>query len=517
MKKYLLLAVVTAVLTMSAVFIFNNREKFFKPAKDIFETPEAKVEKKLVRKPAVAGTFYPGGKEELSSQIDKFLATIPSTPASTSPSEARRGGPKILLVPHAGYEYSGQVAAYAFSEIKDRDYATVVLIGNSHHYGFDGAAVYDQGFWETPLGQIPVDETLAQKLLKESPQIFAGRQYHDQEHSLEVEIPFLQKTLKDFQILPIILGDSTTETARILAGALAKHTNPYTLFVISSDLSHYPSYEDAQKSDEQIIESIIGNDLEKFSELSETLPQSGIPNLQTAACGAGAIKTALILSKNLGISEIQLLKSANSGDITEDKSKVVGYAAIVFYTDRSGAELNDEEKKELLKISRQTLETYITTGQMPAIDVENKFLENPLGAFVTLRKNGALRGCIGSFEPEKPLWQVVQEMTIAAATQDRRFPPVNASEVDQIEIEISVLSPRRRIFDPEKIVMGKHGVSLIKDSRQGVFLPQVATENNWDLQTLLGQLCTQKMGLLANCWQDPQTQISIFTAEVFAE
>jgi len=128
-----------------------------------------------------------------------------------------------------------------------------------------------------------------------------------------------------------------------------------------------------------------------------------------------------------------------------------------------------------------------------------------------------LRGCIGSFEPEKPLWQVVQEMTIAAATQDRRFPPVNASEVDQVEIEISVLSPRRRIFDPEKIVIGKHGVSLIKDNRQGVFLPQVATENNWDLETFLGQLCTQKMGLSADCWKDPKTQVLVFTAEVFAE
>ena len=281
--------------------------------------------------------------------------------------------------------------------------------------------------------------------------------------------------------------------------------------------SHYPNYEDAQKSDEQIIDSIVTNDLEKFSRLVEELPQSGIPNLQTAACAAGAIKTALILSENLGISEIKLLQSTNSGDVTGDKSRVVGYAAIAFYGDRSGAELNEEEKKELLKISRQTLETYITTGQTPAIDVENKFLENPLGAFVTLRKSGALRGCIGSFESEKPLWQVVQEMTIAAATQDRRFPPVNASELDQIEIEISVLSPRRKIADPQKIVLGRDGVSLIRADRQGVFLPQVATENNWDLKTFLGQLCTQKMGLSANCWQDPQTQIFVFTAEVFAE
>ena len=509
-RAILLLAVVTALLTMGIIFVFENREKFFQPSRDILTEPEN------VRSPAVAGTFYPGNQKELSAQIDQLLAN--TTKTFTRLNASAFGGPKILLVPHAGYEYSGAVAAHAFAEIKDRDYATVVLIGNSHHYGFAGAAVYDQGVWETPLGQVPIDETLAQKLLKESPQIFAGRQYHDQEHSLEVEIPFLQRTLKDFQILPIILSDATTETATALANALAKHLDPYTLVVVSSDLSHYPSYEDAKKSDQQIIESMVGNDLEKFSELSETLPQSGIPNLQTAACGAGAIKTALILSEKLGITNIQLLNSANSGDLPEaDKSRVVGYAAIVFYTDRSGAELTDDEKKELLEISRETLDTFLTTGQTPAIDVENKFLENPLGAFVTLRKNGALRGCIGSFEPEKPLWEVVQEMTIAAATQDRRFPPVQSNELEDIKIEISVLSPRREIADPQKIVMGKHGVTLVRGDRQGVFLPQVATENNWDLQTLLGQLCTQKMGLSANCWQDPQTQISVFTAEVFAE
>lgn len=515
MKKYFLLAGVTAFLTMGIIFVFENREKFFKSSADIFKMKEVKTEDaepESVRKPAAAGTFYPGNREELSAQIDQLLANVPARQNASA-----FGGPKILIVPHAGYPYSGQVAASAFIAIKDREYSTVILIGNSHHYQFDGAAVYDKGFFETPLGQVPINEVLAQKLINESPLIFAGPQYHNQEHSLEVEIPFLQKVLKDFEILPIILGDQTTETATALAEGLAKHNDPYTLIVISSDLSHYPKFEDAKKSDQQIIDAILANDLEKFSKLAEELPQSGIPNLETAACAAGAVKTGLILSKIWGLTDIQLLDSANSGDVVEDKSRVVGYAAIVFYTDRLGDELTEEEKKELLEISHDTLYTSITTSQTPTVEVEHQFLDTPLGAFVTLNKNGGLRGCIGTFEPEKPLWQVVQEMTIAAATKDQRFTPVGSEELDQIEIEISVLSPRRKIFDLQNIEVGKHGVSMSKGSRQGVFLPQVATENNWDIGKFMSELCTQKMGLSPTCWQDPTTQIYTFTAQVFAE
>ncbi len=509
-KKYLLLIAATAALAIGGIFVYENLQKEPLSPAEVLPATETKVETKNVRKPAAAGTFYPGNREELSAQIDGFLVTIPS-PLTPKP-------PKIIVVPHAGYQFSGQVAAYAFSEIKDREYSTIVIIGNSHHYHFDGAAVYTEGFFETPLGQIPIDEILAQKLTSESPLIFAGPQYHDKEHSLEVEIPLLQKTLKDFQIVPVILGDQTTETAQILASALAKHTNPYTLIVISSDLSHYPNYEDATQADRQIINSILENDLEKFSQLVEQLPQSGIPNLQTAACGAGAIKTGLILSENLGLSDIQLLNYANSGDLPAgDKNRVVGYAAIAFYGERFGTELNEEEKQELLKISRQTLKTFIATNQTPGVEIEHEFLNTPLGAFVTLHKNGALHGCIGRFEPEEPLWQVVQQMTIAAATKDRRFTPVKPNELEAIEIEISVLSPRRRIFDPYNIEVGKHGVSLSRSNRHGVFLPHVATENNWDLNKFMSELCTQKIGLSSSCWQDPTTQIFVFTAQIFAE
>lgn len=509
-KKYLLLATITAALTIGGVFVYENWERVPTSPEDLPAIAGTKTEERAVRKPAAAGTFYPGGEEGLSAEIDKLLTAV-KVPKDPKP-------PKILVVPHAGYQYSGQVAAQAFAEIKNREYSTVIIISNSHHYHFDGAAVYTEGFFETPLGQVPIDETLAQKLIGENNLIFAGPQYHEEEHSLEVEIPFLQKTLKDFQITPIILGDQTTETASALAEALAKHIDPYTLVVISTDLSHYPSYEDAQKADQQVIDSIATNDLEKFSELIETLPQSGIPNLQTAACGAGAIKTALLLSESLGLSDIQLLKYANSGSLPiGDKTRVVGYAAIAFYGERFGADLTDEEKEELLEISRYTLNTFTTTNQNPTAEIEHKFLKTPLGAFVTLHKNGALRGCTGSFEPEKPLWQVVQEMTIAAATKDSRFTPVTPDELEDIEIEVSVLSPRRRIFDPQNIKIGKHGVSLTKNGRHGVFLPQVATENNWGLEKFLGELCSQKTGLSPTCWQDSTTQISVFTAQIFAE
>ena len=515
-KKYFLLIATTAALVVGGIFVYESWEQVPTSPEELSSVAGTKTEEKIVKKPAAAGTFYPENKEELAAQVDELLANVPEN--FTRLNATAFGGPKILIVPHAGYRFSGAAAAQGFAEIKDREYSTVVLIGNSHHYQFDGAAVYTEGLFETPLGQVPIDETLAKKLINESTLIFSRPQHHDKEHSLEVEVPFLQKTLKDFQIIPIMLGDQTTETAKALAAALAKRLDPYTLIVISTDLSHYPNYEDAKKSDQQIIDSILENDLEKFSTLVETLPQSGIPNLQTAACGAGAVKTGLILSESLGISEIELLQYANSGDLPEaDKSRVVGYAAITFYGERFGAELRDEEKKELLEISRHTLDTFLETEQTPKMEVENKFLEIPLGAFVTLRKNGALRGCIGSFEPEESLWQVVQEMTVAAATKDRRFTPVESEELDQIEIEISVLSPRRRISDPQNIEVGKHGVSMTKGGRHGVFLPQVATENNWSLEKFLGELCTQKIRLSPTCWQDPTTQISVFTAQIFAE
>ena len=244
----------------------------------------------------------------------------------------------------------------------------------------------------------------------------------------------------------------------------------------------------------------------------------GILNLSTCACGEAAISTGMKLARKLGVDDIRLLKYANSGDAGEDKSNVVGYGLIGFFTDRIGHELMEEEQDELLAISRNTLEGYIKDKITPTIIVKHEYLNTKLGAFVTLKKDGELRGCIGNFEPTNSLAEVVQQVTIQAATKDVRFSPVQEDELDDITIEISVLSPRFQIEDPEEeIEIGKHGVYIQKGNRAGVFLPQVATENDWNLDKFMGELCSQKAGLSWDCWKEDDLEIYVFSAQVFEE
>jgi len=482
--------------------------------------PEKVKEQLFVRQPAVAGSFYPAEKEALSDQIEDFL----SQPSELEKPEKPLA---ILIVPHAGYEYSGQVAALGFKQLVDSGITRVIVLGATHQFPFSGAAVFDKGFWETPLGKVEIDADLAAKIIEINKQIFANQDYHQEEHSLEVQLPFLQRTLKDFKVVPILMGGQNKQLIEDLASVLAENLDAQTVLVISSDLSHYPSYEDANKVDKKTIEAILSGKIENLDQLISQSMAQQIPNLATCACGEEVIKVGMRVAEKLGIKDIRLIKYANSGDVVEDKSRVVGYASVGFYLpDRKhgntealneAGTLNREQQEELLKIARQTLENYLKTGGIPEFEVADERLNQYLGAFVTLRKDSQLRGCIGLFEPKIPLGQVVQQMVIEAATKDFRFPPVTANELKDIKIEISVMSPWQKIADWREIELGKHGVVVEKGGRSGVFLPQVATENNWDLETFMGQLCSQKAGLPADCWKNPSIDLYIFTAEVFEE
>jgi len=493
MKKVLIFVIVI-LLVIGAALIFD---------KGIFMKKQDK-EKGLVREPAVAGAFYPAGKVELSSILDEYLskAEIPAVGKYI----------RALIVPHAGYVYSGWVAAFGYKILIGQDIKTVVLIGNSHQEYFDGVSVYPEGYFKTPLGNVEIDKEFAKKLMDANDKIYFRESAHEKEHSLEVQLPFLQKTLKDFKIVPIILGNQPG-AADILINALKGLIDENTLIIASSDLSHYPSYKDAQYSDGKVIQAILTGKRENLRKTISDLEQENIPNLQTCACGHDAIEVVMALMEG---KKAQLLKSANSGDVEiGDKSQVVGYAAIVFSIDKAEGELDLAEQKKLLEIARQAVETYIKTGKTP--DTKNNLpdLEKHLGAFVTLKKHGELRGCIGRFQPDIPLYQVVIQMAIAAATEDTRFSPVSESELKDLEYEISVLSPLTKVDSWKDVEIGKHGVEIIKGSYRGVFLPQVATENNWDRETFLSILCTQKAGLPADCYKDPETEIYVFTAQVF--
>jgi len=466
-----------------------------------------------VRPPAVAGSFYPSDPTELTRVIDGFLAKASPPPVDNL---------VALVAPHAGYPYSGPVAAYSYALLKGRKYDRVVIIAPSHYEAFDYSSVYDGAAYSTPFGQVPVDQAFAARLAKMSPSIRLSGAGHTPtperpEHALEVQLPFLQRVLGQFQLVPIIMGDQSYDACRALGVALAKlvqGTN--TLIIASSDLSHYHTYDEAEKIDHKTLKAIQEYD---YFDLARNL------ELRVwEACGGGPIVATMIAAERLGANQAKLLRYANTGDVTGDHSRVVGYSAFALVkaagtakTDEAPFSLTSKEKDALLKIARKSVETAVrdgktyecSTGGMEALAQER-------GAFVTLTKNGELRGCIGSVAPVKPLYLTVREVAVLAALRDTRFRPVSASELADLHYEISVLSPLRRVMDIHEIQIGLHGLLIREHGYEGLFLPQVATEEKWDRATLLREVC-HKAGLPGNAWQEPDTDLFRFTALVFGE
>jgi len=476
----------------------------------------------MIKEPNVAGGFYSADPKELSDSIDNLKQ-------STGPVPTDR---KVLIAiaPHAGYPYSGPVAAYTFKAIGHIHYKTIVIIGPSHFFPFEGISIWPRGGFKTPLGIVPVDEDFAQALLKENPKFQFLPQVFEREHSIEVELPFLQKTFEGVRIVPILMGDPDPQVCRDLAVALDKliGNRDDVLILISSDMSHYYTYDVANSMDALSLQAIKEIDPKKFFE--------GCISRKMEMCGFVPVTTALIYAKLRGIKHVEVLKHANSGDTSGDKSRVVGYSSVIFYsellrvsgmrtdllgqgkTEDSGVgALNSAEKKELLKIAHNSIETFVKTGKAPDIQSKDARLNQTEGAFVTIRKHGALRGCIGNIVAQEPLYETVRDMAVAAASRDPRFTPLTAAELKDIDIEISVLSQPRRVKDASEIQLGKHGVIVGKGNHQGVFLPQVADETGWSKEEFLSQLCSQKAGLPPDAWKDPDTALYVFTADVFSE
>ena len=466
----------------------------------------------IVRQPYAAGSFYPADSQELAARLNAFLSGVDKIEAS--------GKLRILIVPHAGIDYSGNVAAGGFKQLEGQSYRRVILLGVSHNVYFDHIAVYPSGEWETPLGKVAVDEDLAQTLTDEPQMIKSNRQAHEQEHSLEVELIFLQQVLSDFKIVPVLIGQVADETLSSLARKVSNNLSDQTLLVVSTDLSHYPSKKVADEVDRETIEAILSGNSDIFTQSIKKNESADYPNLVTCACGAQAVRVALQSAKLLNLTDFKKIAYENSGDVTGDNERAVGYAAIGVWgkTENSGeVMLDNESQKEALAIARETLVEYISHQKIPSVIATSAVLQDNLGAFVTLRKDGQLRGCLGRFEPDEPLRQVIQMMTIAAATDDPRFSPIQPVELAEIKIEISVMTPKRKIEDWQEIELGKEGVVVQKGMYSGTFLPQVATETGWSKEEFLRQLCTQKAGLPENCYQDPEVDLYVFEAQVLAE
>lgn len=459
-----------------------------------------------IKQPNVSGTFYPSDSKALSSQIDSYLdkAVIPEIKENII----------ALISPHAGYVYSGPVAVFGYKAIKQRSYKTVIILASSHYYDFAGISVWPGGKFRTPLGDIEVDAEFAAEITKRMEKASFIPEAFAKEHSLEVQLPFLQKVISDFKIVPIVMGRTDLSDAEVLAallGELIAKRNA-VLIVASTDLSHYHSYAEANLMDKKTLDYL------------EKLDYQGLWNKcsirENEMCGLGPVLTVLIYAKEIE-AQLKILKYANSGDTTGDYARgVVGYASVVVCKEKDNSKgekmLSKEQRKTLLKIARDSMENYVKTKKRVSFKVEDPELKRNQGAFVTLTLAGDLRGCIGRIVSDMPLYQAVADMAIEAAVGDPRFPPVSADELKDIKIDISALSALEEIKDVKKIEVGKHGIIIRRGFYSGLLLPQVATEYGWDRDTFLAHTC-QKAGLPPDAWKDKTTEILIFSAEVFSE
>lgn len=477
--------------------------------------PAHAFQQNIDRNAVWADQFYPGSAGELRSTLQSLFAQA----------RPRTNKEKVigLVAPHAGYDYSGGVAASAYNQLdEDKKYENVFILGPSHRVGFEGAAVYVDGNFATPLGIVQVNTALGKQLLANK--VFSSRRdAHAQEHSIEVQLPFLQYKLgKDLRIVPIVLGASSQVTCKDIAHALRPYFNEKNLFVISTDFSHYPSYENAKLVDQQTADALASRSPDRLLSTMQENSQRGIPNLGTSMCGWPCAFTLLYLVEQLPNCRIAPIEYKNSGDASVgQKNEVVGYYAmtVTLGTEqkRTNFELNSTDKKTLLVLARSTIEQVVRTRTVSSLDAAafSKSVQIPCGAFVTLRKNNNLRGCIGKFDATEPLYKIVQQMAIAASTEDYRFPPVSPAELDKVEVEVSVLTPMRRIKSIEEFELGKHGIYIIKGSNAGTFLPQVAAETGWTKEEFLGHCAQDKAGIGWDGWKD--AELYVYEALVFSE
>ena len=472
-------------------------------------TTSPKTEK--IREPAVAGKFYPGDKEALTKAIDTYLATAKDHQIKDL---------RALISPHAGYVYSGPTAAIGYKQLAGRDIQTVVVLAATHYVRFNGASIPSVEAYRTPLGLVRLSPKAAQ-LAKIAPFVSEDAP-HEREHSLEVQLPFLQTVLKDFSLVPVVQGNVDPEAA---AEALAKYLDDKTLIVASSDLSHRLPYSAANILDGDCVKAICNMDIERTA--------------GQLACGKLPILTLMHIAKSRGW-QAKLLDYRNSGDTAGTKSNVVGYAAIAFFEGgkvvptvtatapaskpaTQPSNYMPKERKFLLDLARKTITSAANTKMIPPIDKKGmpKKLTEKKGCFVTLTKGGRLRGCIGYIFPKEPLHDAVAQMTYNAAMRDRRFKPVMPNELNDIHIEVSVLTvPKPLEFATPEELLSKlrphiDGVVLRYGSRQATYLPQVWKQMP-DKEVFLTRL-SMKAGIDPEAWRKGNVTVLVYQAEAFEE
>jgi MEMO1 family protein len=468
------------------------------------------------RKPAVSGRWYSSDPVELKSDIKKYLDGVKYT------TEQSRIVPLGLIVPHAGYMFSGPVAAYCYKLLEGKQYDTVILLGSSHHYAHGIISIYAGDFLETPLGRIPVDQHFIKELLSAHEGITFDESIHAVEHSNEAQLPFLQYILDDFQVVSLLTSTNNIRLLEAAAHAISTAIDKYdkkVLLINSTDMSHFHSYDSAKQIDRRTIELILA---EKWVELHESISYR-----ECELCGYHAFEIFQRVMQKLGSDSPQLLNYANSGDAHPEYGldEVVGYGAFVFpqklpVLENPGDDsrfLDADDKKWLLSLARSAIKSNLSGETIIPPQPEKEILKEERAVFVTLHKNEQLRGCIGHMIAHDQLYKAVWDMALSAAFNDPRFAPVRSKELDDIHIEISILTPMQKIDSYEEIVMGRDGVMVQSGSQTGVFLPQVAKETGWDIDTFLRYLCTSKAMLPPDAYKDPQTELYVFQVEEFSD
>lgn len=463
------------------------------------------------RQPVAAGKFYSADKQTLTGDLAGLFKNCPRTPANWNV--------RAIISPHAGYVFSGKIAAEAFHSIPENSvFRNIFIIGSSHVMLFDGASVYNTGDYITPLGKVVVNREIADKLKNENAVFNYPVNAHIQEHSIEVQVPFIQYYFKETpMIVPIIIGTNNESTVKKIAEALRPYFTSENLFVISSDFSHYPSYDDAKMTDSTTALGIESGKPATFLFTIKKNSEEGVPGLATSMCGWTSGLTLLYLTEGNKNLDIKHIDYNNSGDSPYgNKNEVVGYHAFAVIdkqenTEKSISKSADivftrAEKNELFRIAENSIRTMLYENKRIVPDEKNMSdnLKKQLGAFVTLKLNGALRGCIGRFISSDPLYTVVRESALSSAFEDPRFTPLTKEEFEKTEIEITVLGPLKKINDISEIVLGKHGIYIKKGMRSGTMLPQVATENHWTVEEFLGYTSRDKAGFGWTGWKDAE-------------
>jgi AmmeMemoRadiSam system protein B/AmmeMemoRadiSam system protein A len=470
------------------------------------------------RKPAVAGLFYPADPGELTTTIAGFFSEVEKIPLS--------GPPIALIAPHAGYPYSGRVAAKAYKLLEGLHFDTVVIVSPSHTVFFKGASIFNGETYKTPLGIVPVDRDLVRRMGDISPSVFISEQGHATgstrgEHALEVHLPFLQIVLGDFKLVPIVMGDQEDDTIGQLAEILAASLNGRSaLMVASTDLSHFHSEKKARRLDRTVQTAI-----EKFDPgfLMDTLEDG-----HGEACGGGPVAAVMSAARRLGGVSSHIVEYTTSAESSGDFESVVGYLSAVIVAGKKArvgstmgtpavkaketVELDEDAQKALHHIAKESIK-----ARLAGVDYKptrTAGLTEKRGIFVTVKLDDALRGCIGQIRARQPLYEAVSQMAVAAAFEDPRFAPLTEAEADKVEIEISVLTPLVRVHDYDEIEVGRDGLMIKLEFHSGLLLPQVATDNEWEREEFLEQTCL-KAGLPMNRYRDRQTEIYRFSAQVF--